>query len=320
MLKRIILFLAPLVLAQSVAAQSLPDGYPNKPIRFVVAFAPGGGTDIVARLIAHHMSRSIGQSIIVENRAGASGTIAAQTTINAAPDGYTLMVGGSGPMVFNPVVMKNMPYDPDALVPVTIFGSYPLVITAKNDLPVKSLADLVKLAKERPGELNYGSAGYSFQVPTEYFAHRAGVKLQVIPYRGSGPASAALMAGDIDLLVVDMAPAVSLLQAGKARALAVTTAKRNPVIPEVPTIAESGVPGFDASLFSALVAPARTPPEIVRYLQQEVAKVLALPEVKERFDQLGVEPGGMSPEAAAERIRQEIAVYGPIAKAAGVQN
>ena len=317
---RYILLSTALILAQPAASQDLPAGYPSKPIRFLVAFAPGGGTDILARLIAHHMSRNIGQSIVVENRAGASGTIAAQSTINAAPDGYTLMVGGSGPMVFNPVVMSKMPYNPDDLVPVTILGSYPIVISAKSDLPVKTLADLIDLAKKRPGELNYGSAATSFQVPTEYFAQRAGIKLQVIPYKGSGPAAAALMAGDIDLIMVDMAPAVSLLQSGKARALAVTTARRNPVIPDVPTVAESGIPGFDASLFSALVAPAKTPPAIVRYLQQQVAKVLALPEVKDRLDQLGVEGGGMSPEATAERIKQEIAVYGPIAKAAGVQN
>ena len=317
-MKRFIVLLALVFAAGSALAQDPAASYPNKPIRFLVAFAPGGGTDIVARLVANELSRNLGQPVIVENRAGASGTIAAQATISAAPDGYTLMVGGSGPMVFNPVVMTRMPYDPDALVPVTIFGSYPLVVVAKNDLPVKTLADLIKLAKEKPGALNYGSASTSFQVPTEYFAQRAGIKLQVVPYKGSGPAAAALMAGDIELWIADMAPAVSVLKSGKGRALAVTSAKRNPVVPDVPTIAESGVPGFDATLFSALVAPAKTPPAIVRKLQQEVAKVLAAPQVKERLDQLGVEPGGMSPEAAAARIKQEIATYGPIAKAAGV--
>jgi len=300
-------------------AQDPAASFPNKPLRFIVAFAPGGGTDILARLIANELSKSFGQPVVVENRAGASGTLAAQATIAAAPDGYTLMVGGSGPMVFNPVVMSKMPYDPEALVPVTIFGSYPLVVIAKNDLPVKTLADLIRLAKERPGALNYGSAATSFQVPTEYFAQRAGIKLQVVPYKGSGPAAAALMAGDIELWMADMAPAVNVLKSGKGRALAVTSAKRNPVVPDVPTIAESGVPGFEATLFSALVAPAKTPPSIVRKLQQEVAKVLAVPELKERLDQLGVEPGGMSPEATAARIRQEIGIYGPIAKAAGVR-
>ena len=295
------------------------DNFPTKPIRFIVAFAPGGGTDILARLIANEMSKNLGQPVIVENRAGGSGAVAALATISAAPDGYTLMVGGSGPMVFNPVVMSKMPYDPDALVPVTIFGSYPIVISARSDLGMNTLADLIKRAKEKPGALNYGSAAVSFQVPAEYFAQRAGIKLQVVPYKGTGPAVAAIMAGDIELIMADMAPAVSLLKSGKAKALAVTTAKRNPAIPDVPTVAESGIPGFDASLFSALVAPAKTPPAIVRKLQQEVAKVLGTPEVKARLDQLGVEPEGKSPEETAARIKREIATYGPIAKAAGVR-
>ena len=320
MLKSFVAALFAVVVATGNAfAQDPAANFPSKAIRFIVAFAPGGGTDILARLVANQLSRNLGQPVVVENRAGASGAIAAQATISAEPDGYTLMVGGSGPMVFNPIVMSKMPYDPEALVPVTIFGSYPIVISARSDLPIKTLADLIKLAKEKPGALNYGSAAVSFQVPAEYFAQRAGIKLQVVPYKGTGPAVAAIMAGDIELIMADMAPAVGLLKSGRVRALAVTTAKRNPVIPDVPTVAESGIPGFDASLFSALVAPAKTPPAIVRKLQQEVAKVLTAPEIKERLDQLGVEPGGMSPEATAARIKKEIATYAPIAEAAGVR-
>jgi len=317
LLRCLALLLPFLLLAPAAQAQE----FPNKPIRFVVAFAPGGGTDILARLIAAHLGKVIGQTVIVENRAGASGIIAAEYVAKAAPDGYTLLVGGSSPMVFNPIVFESLPYDPlTDLAPVTIFGSYPLVITAKNDLPVKTLADLVKLAKDKPGALNYGSAGVAFQVPTEYFALRAGIKLQVIPFKGSGPAATALMSGDIDLLIADMAPAVGLLKSGKARAIAVTTLKRNPVIPEVPSISETGViQGFDVSLFSSLSAPGRTPAAIVLKLQQDVAKTLALPEVRERMTQLGVEAGGQSPEATAARFKREIDLYRPIAAAAGVR-
>ena len=302
-------------------AQNAAASFPNKPIRFVVAFAPGGGTDILARLIAVHMSKTIGQPVVVENRAGASGILAAETVARAAPDGYTLLVGGSSPMVFNPLVFDKLPYDPLVdLAPVTVLGSYPIVIIAKNDLPVYSVADLVKLAKEKPGVLNYGSAGVAFQVPTEYFASRAGIKLQMVTYKGSGPAGVALLAGDIDLVMGDMAPALGLLKSGRVRAVAVTTAKRSAAMPNVPTVAESGLlPGFDVSLFSSLAAPGRTPPEIVRKLQQEVAKVLELPEVKERMLQLGLEAGGMSPEATAARFKHEIALYGPIVKAAGMR-
>ena len=316
-LKRLLLAL-PLLLAATLAGAQ--QDYPNKPIRFIIAFAPGGGTDILARLVATHLSRTIGQPVLAENRAGASGIIAAEYVAKSAPDGYTLLFGGSSPMVFNPIVFDKLPYDPNAdLAPITLVGSYPLVITAKNDLPVKTVADLIKLAKEAKAPLTYGSAGVAFQVPTEYFATRAGIKLQVVPYKGSGPATTALMAGDIDLLVVDMAPAVGLLKSGKARAIAVTTAKRNPVIPDVPTIAEAGLADFDVSLFSSLSAPGKTPPEIVRKIQQEVAKVLALPEVKERMTQLGVEAGGMSPEATGQRFQREINLYRPIARAAGVR-
>lgn len=305
----------PAALAHESAA-----AFPSKPIKFIVAFAPGGGTDIIARLVATYLSKATGQPVVAENRAGASGILAADLVAKSPPDGYTLLVGGSSPMVFNPIVFDKLPYDPVVdLAPVTILGSYPIVIIAKNDLPVKSVAELVKLAKEKPGALNYGSAAVAFQVPTEYFAARAGIKLQMVPYKGSAPAGAALLAGDVDLLMGDMAPAVGLLKSGRVKAIAVTTAKRSPVMPDIPTVAESGLPGFDVSLFSSLSAPGKTPPDIVRKLHVEVAKVLALPEVRERLAQLGVEGGGMSPEATAARFKAEIALFGPIAKAAGVR-
>jgi tripartite-type tricarboxylate transporter receptor subunit TctC len=318
---RVIAFLVgSLALGTQASAQNAAAGYPKEPVRFIVAFAPGGGTDTLARLVGQHLGKALGQPVIVENRAGASGIIAAEYVARAAPDGYTLLVGGSGPMVFNPVTYSKLPYDAIAnFAPITILGSYPIVFTAKQDLPVKSIAELIKLAKEKPTELNYGSAGASFQVPAEYFSQLAGIKMTMIPYKGSGPASQALLSGEIDLLVADIAPSMSLAKSGKTRALAVTTAKRSPALLGVPTIAESGLPGFDVSLFSSLAAPAGTPPEIIRRLHTEVAKVLQLPEVKERLAAMGIEPGGTTPEESAARFRREIAVYGPAAKAANVR-
>ncbi|MDO9218402.1 MAG: tripartite tricarboxylate transporter substrate binding protein [Lacisediminimonas sp.] len=312
-----------LVVAGSLAAQAMAQGsagYPKEPIRFIVAFPPGGGTDVVARIVGLHLSKSIGQPVVVENRAGASGIIAAEYVARAAPDGYTLLVGGSGPMGFYTLTYAKLPYDPvNGLIPITVLGSYPIVLTAKLDLPVKSLADLIKLAKEKPGAINYGSAGASFQVPAEYFSQRAGMKMTMIPYKGSGPAAQALMGGEIDLLVADIAPSVPLAKSGRARALAVTTATRSPVLPDVPTVAESGLPGFDVSLFSSLAAPAGTNPDIIKRLHAEVAKVLQLPEVKEKFASMGIEPGGGTPEETVARFKREIATYGPVAKAANVK-
>jgi tripartite-type tricarboxylate transporter receptor subunit TctC len=310
-----------LMLVQPAAkAQDPAASFPNKPIRFVVGAGAGGGTDIQARLLAGYLTKAVGQPVIVENKPGASTMIAAQTVASATPDGHTLFVGGSAAMVFLPIVQAKMPYDPSAdLTPVTTLGTYPLVIAVKSELSARSLGDLVKLAKEKPGTLNYGSAAVSFQVPMEYFNQRAGIKLTHVPYKGSGPSVQGMLAGDIEVLAVDMAPAVGLLKSGKARALAVTSAKRAPELPDVPTVAETGVvPDFDFSLMSIVVAPGRTPPSVVRKLQQEIAKVLASSEVRERLLNLGVDPGGLTPEATAARINREIALYRPIAQAAGL--
>lgn len=293
--------------------------YPNKPVRFIVAFAPGAGTDLLGRLVAAQLSRTMGQPFVVENKTGASGIIATQAVLAAAPDGYTVLVGGSAPMVFNPIVYAKLPYDPADLVPVTILGSYPLVIAAKNDLPVKNLKEMIQLAKENPGRLTYGHVGPTFQTQMEYLNILAGIKMTDVPYKGGGPTVQALLAGDIDLAVSDMASIAPLHKAGKLRAIAVTTSQRNPILPDVPTVAESGEPGYDGGAFAALGVHRQTPAAIVRKLQQEVAKVLATAEVRDRFIQLGIKPGGMSPADTMARIKYEIDLYKPIAAAAGIR-
>jgi tripartite-type tricarboxylate transporter receptor subunit TctC len=320
MIRIIGFFAVALAFCAQAIAQNMVADYPKEPIRFIVAFAPGGGTDVLARLIGQHLGKALGQPVVVENKPGASGIIAAEYVARSAPNGYTLLVGGSGPMVFNPVIYPKLPYDAIAdFAPITILGTYPIVFTAKQDLPVKTIADLVKLAKEKPGALNYGSAGASFQVPAEYFSQLSGIKMTQVPYKGSGPASQALLGGEIDLLVADIAPSMSLVKGGKVRPIAVTTATRSPALPNVPTIAESGLPGFDVSLYSALAAPAGTPPEIIKRLHAEVVKVLRIPEVKDKLAAMGIEPSGITPEAAAARFKREIAIFGPAARLANVK-
>lgn len=313
LIKKALVTTALVATAGVAAAGNGPNGYPNEPIRFVVSFAPGGGTDLMARLVAAELSKRIGQNVVVENKAGASGIIAAQYVARAKPDGYTLLVGGSGPMVFNPITQKDLPYDPEKdFEPVTILGSYPIVILAGNKQPFSTVADLVSYAKANPGVLNYGSAGYSFQVPTEYFASEAGIQLTQVRYKGTSLAAQALMAGDIQLLSADIGPGAPLVKAGQAKALAVTSAERNPILPNVPTLAESGFKNFDFSLYSAVAAPKGTPVEITNYLQKELHAALHSPEVSKRLGEMGIKPEGMPPADAAARYAREIKMFTPI--------
>lgn len=319
-MKKAIVAAALLAVGGIALAGNGPDGYPNEPVRFVVSFAPGGGTDLVARLVGAELSKRIGQTVVVENKAGASGIIAAQYVARAKPDGYTLLVGGSGPMVFNPITQNNLPYDPvKDFEPVTILGSYPLVILAGVKEPFDTVKDLVKYAKEKPGELNYGSFGYSSQVPTEYFASIADIKLTQIPYKGSSEAAQALLAGNTQLFSSDIGPGAPLVASGRAKALAVTSAERNPILPDVPTLAESGYPGFDFSLYSAVAAPKGTPAAITDYLQRELHAVLHSPEVTEKLGTMGIKPEGMPPAEAAARYAREVEMFSPIVDKMGLK-
>jgi tripartite-type tricarboxylate transporter receptor subunit TctC len=222
-------------------------------------------------------------------------------------------------MVFNPTVYEKLPYDPDDLIPVTLIASYPLVIAAKVDLPVKSFKEIFQYARQKGSAMTYGHVGATFQTQMEYFNHVMGVKMTHVPYKGGGPAVQAAMAGEIDLVVSDLASIAPQHKAGKVRALAVTTKQRNPILPEVPTVTESGLMEYDGGAFAALGVHRQTPPAIVRKLQQEVARALASPEMKERFQQLGFTAGGMPPDEALARVRNEIQMYKPIAKAAGIK-
>ncbi len=303
----------------SAFAQDPAANYPAKPIRFVVAFPPGGGTDALARIVGQGLTESLGQPVIVDNRPGASGIVAAQAVVGAPADGYTLLVGGSGVMVFAPVTYgKKLPYDSERdIAAVTVLGSYANVIAVRKDSPEKDLRDLVADAKR--GKVSYGHPGVTFQVPMEAFLHDAGTEMLSVPYKGGGPLATALLGGEIDAAIADISTFAQLHKAGKVRVLAVSTFNRAALLPEVPTLKELGyLKDFEASTFAAIGAPGKTPAPILRKLQTEIAKVLQTPEVRKRLEEMSIEPGGRSPEETRARYRNEIAKYRPLAEKAGL--
>jgi len=307
-------------LAALPAAAFAQESYPSGTVRLIVGFAPGGGNDILARIMAEKLQEAFGKPFIVENRPGASGVIAVDAVKRAAPDGLTLLVGPSSAMTVNPVILKSISYDPvKDFAPIAMVGVFPLIVAANPQVPVNSLAELIALAKAEPGKINYSSAATSFQIVTEYFAQRAGIKIQNIAYKGSAPAVLGVVAGEVSLTFGDIAAVLPQVQGGKLKALAVSTEKRVPSLPDVPTIAQSGVPGFNIALWSALFAPAGTPPEIVKKLETEVIRIVALPDVQARMKGLGVEPAGTPGAGLPKQIADEIAMFRKVAETSGIQ-
>jgi tripartite-type tricarboxylate transporter receptor subunit TctC len=316
--RRVILLAAALLL--SAHATGNAQGYPSGTVKLTVGFAPGGGNDILARILAEKFQESFGKPFVVENRPGASGVIAVDAVKRSAPDGLNLLVGPSSAMTVNPVLLKNISYDPvKDFSPIATVGFFPLIVAAHPSVPANNLAELIALAKAEPGKVNYSSAATSFQIVTEHFAQQAGIKLQNIPYKGSAPAVLGVVANEVAFTFGDIAAVLPQVQAGKLKALAVTTAKRVPSLPDVPTVAESGVPGFDVSLWSALFAPAGTPPAIVKALETEVQRIVSLPDVQAKMKTLGVEPAGTPGAELPKRIADEIATFRQVAKTSGME-
>lgn len=312
--------MAGLALAATVFPAAAQNAYPDKPLRFVVGFAPGGGTDILARLVATPLSQRLGQPVVVENVAGASGAIAATRVKNAPADGYTLLIGASGAMAINPATESKLPYDPvQDFAPITVLGTYPIIFSAKNDLPVKTTQELIAKAKAAPGALNYGGAGVLFQLTGELFNQQAGTSMQFVPYKGSAPAVSAILSGEIDLLVADIAPSMPLIESGRVRPIAITSAKRSKKLPNVPTVAESGLPGFNVDVFVALFAKAGTPQPVVDRLHREIAAVLASPELQAQIENIGISPSGITPQQTAAMLKSEIAKYTAAARRANIK-
>jgi tripartite-type tricarboxylate transporter receptor subunit TctC len=312
--------LALLVLASPLVASA--QAYPHKPIRLIVPYPAGGATDVMARAIAAKMATALAVQMVVENRTGAGGNIAAAAAAKSAPDGYTLFFGATGPLAVNPALYDKLPFDPvKDFAPIGMVGLMPLFVTVPVTLRANSLKDLVALAKARPGSLNYASSGVggTTHLAMELLKSHAGAEITHVPYKGTAAGVADMLGGNIDAMFDAWPTTGPHVQTGKLRFLAVSTAQRSALEPQVPTVAESGFPGFDLSVWYGLLAPAGTPPEIIARLSAETAKVMASPELKERFAALGMEPLTSTPAQFASHIRSETAKWAKVVRDSGAK-
>lgn len=310
-----------LALAGALAPAAAQD-YPNRPITLVVPYAAGGGNDVMARTVAEKMSRTLGQQIVVENRAGAGGTIATRQVAKAAPDGYTLVIGGTGTLAVNPTLYANVGYDPRKdFAPVGLIGTSALVILVNPSVPATSIRELIDLARKDPGKLNYASAGVGsgIHLGTVLFEQMADIKLTHVPYRGTGPALTDLVGGHVAIYFSSLPSAIGIARDGKVRPLAVTGSKRSDVFPGVPTVAEAALPGFEAVLHYGIVAPAGTPRPIVDKLNAALREALAAPDTRERMTKDGTEPLPSTPGEYAADIDREETKWSAIVKKSGAK-
>jgi tripartite-type tricarboxylate transporter receptor subunit TctC len=295
--------------------------YPNRPIKFVVGYPPGGGTDIVARIVAQKVSEHIGQPVVVENKPGANAIIGADFVAKSAPDGYTYYVGGSGEMVFNPALYAHLPYDViKDFVPVTMTSSFQMLIAANPAFPAKTMNDLVAMAKAKPGSIFYGYGASTFQVAAELFKKNAGVNIVPVAYKGSNASIAAAVGGQIPIVITSYGGAATLIKAGKLRALAMTGAKRSESMPDVPSTGEQGVP-FDGLLWNGLYAPAGTPQPVIDKMYDAVKMALKDPELLKRYKILGIDTDllGMPPAEFAPFFHAAVAKAAKDIKAIGLK-
>ncbi|QHI96597.1 tripartite tricarboxylate transporter substrate binding protein [Xylophilus rhododendri] len=323
MQKRTFLLAASCALATAFTPAVYADSYPSKPITLVIPFPPGGPTDAMARTLAAEIRDRIGQTMVVENRAGAGGNIGAEYVARAEPDGYTLMFGTSGPLAINASLYRKINYDPTrSFAPVIRVGHLPNILVVHPSLPVKSVPELIAYSKAHPGTLSYASSGNgaSSHLAGVMFNALAGTDFQHIPYKGTGPALNDLLGGQVGMSFTDILTAMPYVKTGKLRALGVTTAARSHAMPEVPTVAEQGLAGYDVSVFFGIVAPAGTPADRIAVLNKAFAAVLASPKVKELFASQGLEAAtDIRPQALAQFIASETAKWSTVVKQSGAQ-
>lgn len=308
-------------LAAGAPAFAADAPYPTKPVRVIVPFAPGGGTDVMSRAVSHRLTQRLGETFVVDNRPGANGIIGVETASKAAADGYTL-VAISNSHTVNVSIYKKIPYDlVRDLAPITEFTTQPFALVIHPSVPAKSVKDLIAHAKANPGRLNYGSSGQGgiSHLSGALFASTAGIDLNHVPYKGGTPAMIDVISGQIQMLFSTLLQANPAIKSGKLRVLAVTTAKRNAAAPELPTMIESGVPGYAVSQWFGLTAPAKTPPAIIRKLNTEIVAILNEPEMKTRIAADGAEPVASTPEQFGMHIRREIAKWAKLVKQIGLQ-
>jgi tripartite-type tricarboxylate transporter receptor subunit TctC len=305
----------------ATTGSAFADTYPSKAIDFVVPYPPGGASDIIARLIAERLQASLKQPVVVENRAGANGMIAYQYVAKAPADGYTILMANIGPSAINPSIYKKMSYDAvKDFAPITLVSWVPLMVVANPGLRVNSVAELIAKAKAAPGTLSYGVSGNGTagHLAMELFKSNAGIDIKPIPYKGDTPALTDTMGGQVDVMMATVVAAAPHVAGGRLKALAVTTPKRLSASPDIPTVAESGMPGFEAVSWGGVLAPAATPRAVVDKLNAEIVRILKLPEVKKRFAEAGAEVVHSTPEEFAKYIASETAKWGKIARTAQV--
>lgn len=295
--------------------------YPTRPIRLIVPFAPGGATDAVARMIAPRMSEGLGQQVVVENRPGGAATIGMDAVAKSAPDGYTL---GMANLTFsiNPILFKKMPFDSERdIALVSHVSTVPFLVAVHPSLPSKSIKELIALARARPGELNYSSSGQASatQMATELFKYLTKTDMVHIPFQGGGPALVAVLSGEVSVYWGTIPPLLGHMKSGRLRVLGVTTLQRDPAVPDVPTVAESGVPGYQAAEWGGIVVRAGTPPVIITRLSQEIVKSLKAPDLAQRFAAVGAQAVGSTPEGFAEHIRRERETWAKVIAVAGIR-
>jgi len=296
--------------------------YPDKPIRLILPFPAGGATDFMARTLAQKLGERLGQSVVVDNRAGAGGSVAAEAVAGAAPDGYTLFFATMGTLAINPSLYPKLRYDPvKDLAPIAITHATANILVVHPQVPAKNVRELIALAKARPNELTFGSAGNgsSSHLAGEYFKSLAGIDMTHVPYKGTSPALIDLLSGRLSMMFDTISVHVDNIAAGKVRALAVTSAARTPALPEVPTIAESGLPGYDVSIWLGVLVPAATPKDIVNRLNAEMVKVMNEPEMKKQMTAAGIEVRSSTPEQFAATIRADTVKWAKIVKTAGAR-
>ncbi len=311
-----------LLAAMGILSPARAQTYPTRPVKIIVPFPPGGGTDVVARAVGQKLAEAYGQSFIIENRAGAGGTMGSEAAAKSPPDGYTLNIATSSTHGIAPSVYRNLGYDPIRdFVPVTLLATTPFVLAVHPSLPANNLTELIALAKSRPSKLNYGSAGNGSgnQLATELLCMMAGVKMVHIPYKGAGPAIADLVAGQLDLIINDMSSLLGFVNSGRLRAIAVMGARRNAALPNVPTASESGLPGYEGEAWYGLLAPAKTPPAITAQLQSDIAKAIRDTDLKERLRAQGLDAIGGTPEQFQAYLKREIAKWADVVKATGAR-
>jgi tripartite-type tricarboxylate transporter receptor subunit TctC len=316
--KHILVLALALVLPGFAHAQA----WPSKPIRFVVPFPPAGTTDIVARAVAEKLSTRLAQPIVIENKPGAGGNIGSESVAKSAPDGYTFLVATVGTHAINASLYSKLPYDPvREFTPVVLLASVPNVVVVNPEVPAKSIRELIDLAKAKPGALNFASSGNgtSIHLSGELFKAMAGVDMQHVPFNGSGPANLAMVSGTVQVGFDNLPSCIGQIRGGKLRALAVTSATRSAALPDVPTVAESGLPGFDASSWFALYAPAGVPREIVARLATEIDAILKNPETKEKLAGYGANAEGGTPEALGAHARAETIKWAKVVKDSGAK-